>query len=177
MPPENTESPIVSLEDLSHPQRLLSKKRPKSLIPHIVTTPVTTEVADKSLGTIFASSVIFKSKLDNSDDKLDGIIPNFVSKHIKKVCYEIEHQAAKKSIARTSKVNAVDILKPDAREAFAAVVMVDVSGYSKLTATLAERGPVGAELLSRTMKGYLDQILETIVNYGGDVVKFAGTQF
>ena len=53
--------------------------------------------------------------------------------------------------------------------------MVDVSGYSKLTATLAERGPGGAELLSKTMKGYLDQIIEVILSYGGDIVKFAGT--
>ncbi len=49
-------------------------------------------------------------------------------------------------------------LSPKATDAFAAVVMVDVSGYSKLTAALAERGPVGAELLSKTMKGYLDQV-------------------
>ena len=55
--------------------------------------------------------------------------------------------------------------------------MVDVSGYSKLTAALAERGPVGAELLSKTMKGYLDQIIEVILSYGGDIVKFAGTPF
>ncbi|KAJ3084587.1 hypothetical protein HK102_000614 [Quaeritorhiza haematococci] len=68
--------------------------------------------------------------------------------------------------------SANDWLKPVAMETFAAVVMVDVSGYSSLTATLAEKGAVGAELLSRTMKQYFDKIIEIIILHGGDIVKF-----
>ncbi|KNC97873.1 uncharacterized protein SPPG_09415 [Spizellomyces punctatus DAOM BR117] len=65
-------------------------------------------------------------------------------------------------------------MAPSAEETFAAVVMADVSGYSNLTSTLAERGPSGAEILGKTMKGYLDKIIQTILLHGGDIVKFAG---
>ncbi|KAJ3332066.1 Adenylate cyclase type 10 [Blyttiomyces sp. JEL0837] len=52
--------------------------------------------------------------------------------------------------------------------------MADVSGYSSLSSTLAERGPSGAELLGSIMKGYLDKIIAIILDHGGDIVKFAG---
>lgn len=101
----------------------------------------------------------------------DEVITNFVSKQVRKKCYKLcEAEYLKPEATRK-----LPDLTPSAVDAFAAVVMVDVSGYSKLTAALAERGPVGAELLSKTMKGYLDQIIEVIVSYGGDIVKFAGS--
>jgi hypothetical protein len=105
--------------------------------------------------------------------QFDEIITNFVSKQVRRKCYKLcEAEYLKPEAAR-----ALPELTPSAVDAFAAVVMVDVSGYSKLTASLAERGPVGAELLSKTMKGYLDQIIEVILSYGGDIVKFAGTPY
>jgi hypothetical protein len=75
--------------------------------------------------------------------KLYQILPNFISKHVR------EYLDA---------LGDVKTLKPDAKEGFAAVVMVDVSGYSKLTDTLSERGAYGAEILSRIMKDYLDKV-------------------
>ncbi|KAJ3049420.1 hypothetical protein HK097_009578 [Rhizophlyctis rosea] len=68
----------------------------------------------------------------------------------------------------------VPALTPTAEEAFAAVVMADVSGYSTLTTKLADKGPIGAEILCKTMKGYLDKIIKVILLHGGDIVKFAG---
>ncbi|KAJ3290499.1 hypothetical protein HK104_006720 [Borealophlyctis nickersoniae] len=65
-------------------------------------------------------------------------------------------------------------IEPCAQEYYAAVVMADVSGYSKLTSTLAEKGPIGAELLCKTMKGYIDKIIQIILMHGGDIVKFVG---
>ncbi|KAI8850317.1 hypothetical protein BC829DRAFT_488861 [Chytridium lagenaria] len=93
-------------------------------------------------------------RLDAASGKalFSDMVPSFVSKH-----------------ARPE-----DILKPSVASSFAAVVMADVSGYSALAATLAERGPVGAEILGKTMKRYLDKIIETIETHGGDIVKFAG---
>nr|KAJ3420720.1 hypothetical protein HK105_005344 [Polyrhizophydium stewartii] len=109
-----------------------------------------------------------------NENQLDLIIPNFVSKQVRRVCYQMCAEVALKSDGGSKDPLIVPPLKPSATEAFAAVVMVDVSGYSKLTAVLAERGPVGAELLTKTMKGYLDKIIQTIVSHGGDIVKFAG---
>ena len=71
------------------------------------------------------------------------IVPNFLSKHVRTW---LDSKKEAKS------------LKPGAEECFAAVVMADVSGYSKLTAVLAEKGSLGAELLSKVMKGYLDKV-------------------
>ena len=122
---------------------------------------------DLSFGTIMAGAnpTLLKAKFSRPKDTLlDKIIPKFVSKHVRNMCHEL--QAASPDSAVT--------LEPSATESFAAVVMVDVSQYSKLTATLAERGSVGVGLLSATMKGYFDQIIEIINNHGGDVVKFAG---
>ncbi|KAI9223332.1 hypothetical protein BC828DRAFT_268396 [Blastocladiella britannica] len=65
-------------------------------------------------------------------------------------------------------------LQPVAIEGWAAVVMCDVSGYSKLAAFLADRGPEGAEIMSKIMKGFLDKIIQIIMLHGGDIVKFVG---
>ena len=86
---------------------------------------------------------------------LDQILPNFVSKQVRRICHQ-------KCSTMEFSDNGQPVLLPKMEqsftESFAAVVMVDVSGYSKLTAVLAERGPQGAELLTKTMKAYLDKV-------------------
>ncbi len=76
------------------------------------------------------------------------IIPNFISKQVKQ---HIDQLYAKGGA-----------LTPKVTEGFAAVVMVDVSGYSTLTSVLAERGPLGAELLSKTMKEFMDKVNQSL---------------
>jgi len=53
----------------------------------------------------------------------------------------------------------------------AAVLFVDLSGYSKITAALAHRG---AHALSTAVNAYLERLLQIVDRHGGDVVKFAG---
>ncbi|KAJ3339635.1 hypothetical protein HDU93_007962 [Gonapodya sp. JEL0774] len=98
--------------------------------------------------------------------RFEDVIPNFVSQHVRK---KLDTYCA----GNHSDMKA---FKPSAESAFAAVVMADVSGYSALTAILAERGPVGAEILAKTMKGLLDKasVIQIIIFYGGDIVKFIG---
>ncbi|KAJ3216323.1 hypothetical protein HDU67_009674 [Dinochytrium kinnereticum] len=106
--------------------------------------------------------------LDASSGKalFQDMVPSFVSKHVKNFCDKL--------LRDNPETKPGDILKPSVVSSFAAVVMADVSGYSALSATLAERGPVGAEILGKTMKKYLDKIIATIEAHGGDIVKFAG---
>ncbi|KAJ3226148.1 hypothetical protein HK099_005501 [Clydaea vesicula] len=141
---------------------------------------------------------------DNSSNTYNGlryesIVPCFVSKHVKNYCDNAcwsqwqesveEEMKRKKEIKTEQEEEEVESLEdifqskmhqfitdmqPSANESFAAVVMADVSGYSKLSASLAERGAEGAEILCRTMKGYLDKIIDIILKHGGDIVKFAG---
>lgn len=54
----------------------------------------------------------------------------------------------------------------------AALLFVDLSGYSRITSTLQSQG---AHVLSETVNAYLGRLLEIIVRRcGGDVLKFAG---
>lgn len=53
----------------------------------------------------------------------------------------------------------------------AAVLFVDLSGYSKITSALAHRG---AHVISAAVNSYLTELLNIIKKHGGDVIKFAG---
>lgn len=53
----------------------------------------------------------------------------------------------------------------------AAVLFVDLSGYSKITAAISHKG---AHAISAAVNAYLDRLLQIINRYGGDVIKFAG---
>ena len=53
----------------------------------------------------------------------------------------------------------------------AAILFVDLCGYSKITAAIAHRG---AHFLSETVNAYLFRLLQIVADYGGDVIKFAG---
>jgi class 3 adenylate cyclase len=53
----------------------------------------------------------------------------------------------------------------------AAILFIDMSGYSKITAAIAHRG---AHFLSHAVNSYLEKLLTIIQHHGGDVVKFAG---
>jgi class 3 adenylate cyclase len=51
------------------------------------------------------------------------------------------------------------------------VLFIDLSGYSKITSVLADRG---AYLLSKIVNSYLAELLRVVNLFGGDVVNFAG---
>jgi class 3 adenylate cyclase len=66
------------------------------------------------------------------------------------------------------------IESPVAEEVQAAMLFADISGFTRLTERLAEKGPAGVETLARILNEYFGQLIDIIHNYGGDVVKFAG---
>ena len=57
---------------------------------------------------------------------------------------------------------------------YAAVLFADISGFTPLTEDLVNSGPNGAENLSRILNDYFGQLVDTVTEFGGDVVKFAG---
>jgi TFIIF-interacting CTD phosphatase-like protein len=140
---------------------------------HITNSSASGIPTDQSFMTVIQQAGMGGAKNSESVAHFDEIITNFVSKQVRRLCHGLTTQYHQTT---SNDHTGLPDLTPTATDAFAAVVMVDVSGYSKLTAALAERGPVGAELLSKTMKGYLDQIIEVIVRNGGDIVKFAGAR-
>jgi class 3 adenylate cyclase len=56
----------------------------------------------------------------------------------------------------------------------AAILFADISGFTPLTETFAERGPEGAEALTRILNDYFGRMTEIVFDHGGDVLKFAG---
>lgn len=61
------------------------------------------------------------------------------------------------------------------RGEFPAVGMfLDLSGFSTMTDTLMQHGQHGAEVLASLMHGVFDPLVESIFDYGGKIVGFAG---
>lgn len=56
----------------------------------------------------------------------------------------------------------------------AAVLFVDISGFTALTEEFAARGPSGAEDISAVLNDFYNQWIKIIHTYGGDIIKFAG---
>ncbi|KAJ3095904.1 hypothetical protein HDU97_006433 [Phlyctochytrium planicorne] len=95
-----------------------------------------------------------------------AIYPSFVSGYVRSVASSNERRRA----ILESLVNN----DPHVEMYFSAVIMVDISGYSKITSRLAEHGRVSSELITQAMGDYLNKIIEVIENHGGDVIKFLG---
>ena len=66
------------------------------------------------------------------------------------------------------------IAAPVSEDFQAAILFADISGFTRLTEGLAERGPTGVEDLARILNEYFGQLIDIVHEYGGDVVKFAG---
>lgn len=64
--------------------------------------------------------------------------------------------------------------RPDVDPFSAAVLMADISGFTKLSETLSIQGSAGIEQLTRVLNGYFGQLVEVVRQWGGDVISFAG---
>jgi class 3 adenylate cyclase len=56
----------------------------------------------------------------------------------------------------------------------AAILMVDISGFTALTERLAKHGAAGAEQLSAILNRHFGRIAEITESHGGDIIAFAG---
>lgn len=63
---------------------------------------------------------------------------------------------------------------PHAEDLPAALLFVDITGFTAITAAAVGRGAEGTELLSRSLNAYLAQIIELVTAHGGDVAKIVG---
>jgi class 3 adenylate cyclase/tetratricopeptide (TPR) repeat protein len=63
---------------------------------------------------------------------------------------------------------------PSCVEFEAAVLVVDLAGFTRLTMQYHDRGSRGAEELSEFTSAYFGQTSSTVLDYGGDVLVFAG---
>src|ERR1700674_1060798 len=56
----------------------------------------------------------------------------------------------------------------------AAILFVDIVGFTPLTRLLEQRGQQGVEELSLLINDFWDPLIDLVSSYGGDVVKFLG---
>lgn len=59
----------------------------------------------------------------------------------------------------------------------AAVLIVDISGFTEVTERMMEHGRAGAELLADTLKFYFDPLIASVHQAGGFIIGFAGDSF
>lgn len=77
-------------------------------------------------------------------------------------------------IRRRVAQNPAPIESAFAKDFHAAVLFADISGFTRLTEGLAEKGPTGVEKLAQILNDYFGQLIDIVYEHGGDVVKFAG---
>src|SRR6185436_3741518 len=77
-------------------------------------------------------------------------------------------------ILRQANRGAGQVTAPSVERFEAAVLFVDVAGFTALTEALAARGAAGAEDLTEMLNRYFGQIIDAVLARGGDIVKFAG---
>ncbi|GFR48148.1 hypothetical protein Agub_g9980 [Astrephomene gubernaculifera] len=65
-------------------------------------------------------------------------------------------------------------LQPSIIELQAAVMIADVTGFTRLTEILSKKGTSGVELLTTCMNNYFTRAIDMIMAFEGDVIKFAG---
>ena len=78
------------------------------------------------------------------------------------------------AVLRYLATNAERPTEPHAERAAAALLLIDISGFTPITATATGRGPQGTEELSRAFNAYLGQIIDLIWEHGGDIAKIVG---
>ena len=64
--------------------------------------------------------------------------------------------------------------EPEGEQFVTAVLFADISGFTALTERLAQTGPGGVEELTELLNGCFGDLVQLVVDHGGDVVKFAG---
>jgi class 3 adenylate cyclase/tetratricopeptide (TPR) repeat protein len=56
----------------------------------------------------------------------------------------------------------------------AAVLFIDVAGFTPMSEALTRSGPYGTEALTRILNGWFDTMVALVTRYGGEVAEFAG---
>jgi class 3 adenylate cyclase/tetratricopeptide (TPR) repeat protein len=64
--------------------------------------------------------------------------------------------------------------EPRATSLPAAMLLIDITGFTAVTANAVRQGPAGAEHLSRSLNTYLGRIIDLVAAHGGEVAKIVG---
>eukprot|EP00596_Hydrurales_sp_CCMP1899_P000490 CAMPEP_0119052624 /NCGR_PEP_ID=MMETSP1177-20130426/73860_1 /TAXON_ID=2985 /ORGANISM="Ochromonas sp, Strain CCMP1899" /LENGTH=531 /DNA_ID=CAMNT_0007032261 /DNA_START=284 /DNA_END=1876 /DNA_ORIENTATION=+ len=65
-------------------------------------------------------------------------------------------------------------MRPHSQTIRGACLLADISGFTRLSGEFCAKGKDGLDDLQSATSGYMGSLVNTISNYGGDVIKFAG---
>ncbi len=65
-------------------------------------------------------------------------------------------------------------LAPIVRIKLGAILLVDISGFTRLSGFWSSKGPEGIDYLQNIINGFLTLLVDTILLYNGDILNFAG---
>lgn len=71
-------------------------------------------------------------------------------------------------------INGEVVQAPSCQNLFCSVLFADISGFTPLCEMCALQGARGVETLTKYLNDYFGQMINLILNHGGDIVKFAG---
>lgn len=63
---------------------------------------------------------------------------------------------------------------PMTDDAFLGLAVLDISGFTRMTADASKSGPLGADALHKLLNAFFSKLMQQLEKYGGDVFKFAG---
>jgi class 3 adenylate cyclase len=65
-------------------------------------------------------------------------------------------------------------IEPDSFFLHGVCLLVDISGFTKLSGDFCDHGKSGIDELQLATNGYMGKLVDIIYHYGGDIIKFAG---
>ncbi|KAL6756768.1 hypothetical protein V8C86DRAFT_37436 [Haematococcus lacustris] len=102
-------------------------------------------------------------------------LPPFVPRLLKEdVACDHQKYAGFDELSAKELASASKALVPSITEFQGAVMIADVKGFTQLTEILSKKGTAGVELLTNCMNNYFTRVINMILAFDGDVVKFAG---
>ena len=78
------------------------------------------------------------------------------------------------AVLRRLATDPTEPLGPHAERSRAALLLLDITGFTRLTASAVQRGPTGTEALWKALNAYLGQIIDMVTDHGGDITKIVG---
>lgn len=68
----------------------------------------------------------------------------------------------------------IDLIEAYSRIQKDICLIVDISGFTRLSGRFCQQGKEGIDNLQKIVNGYMGTLVRTVYEYGGDVIKFAG---
>lgn len=130
---------------------------------------------------VWTTLLLMQSGVEKRPEKSSPTLSISLDGHDKLLCVEDSSSSAMKSfipdtlLARlVENMNCNRPTDATSRSFEGVCLIVDISGFTRLSGAFCAQGKVGIDGLQKIVNGYMGLLVEIIYEYGGDVIKFAG---